>query len=115
MALTPQEYGRQAELRAIQYLASQGYSILAHRFKTRHGEIDIVALEGEQLVFVEVKARQHRLAEPELAVGPKKLSAIARAAHCYLAEINDPERGFRVELIAVHGTELRHHKDLFGL
>ena len=107
--------GHLRDARALGHLADLGYTILLRRYKTRHGEIDLVCLLGEQLVFVEVKARTHRLSRPEAAMGPRKLAALARAAHCYLAELGEPDRGFRLYLIAIHGNELRHHEDLFGL
>jgi putative endonuclease len=108
------EIGSDGERKAAEYLASQGFTVLFRNYRTRHGEIDIVAMDGDQLVFVEVKTRTHPLANPESAVGSRKLSALARAAHCYLADISDPERGFRLDLVVIHAGEIRHHRDLFG-
>ncbi len=49
--------GRRAETLAVWYLRLKGYRILARRAKTPHGEIDIIARQGDSLIFVEVKAR----------------------------------------------------------
>ena len=58
---TPQQssLGKLGEDLACRELTRRGYVILARRYRTRHGEIDIVAREGEVLVFVEVKASSH--------------------------------------------------------
>ena len=50
--------GRRAERWASLYLRAKGYQILAQRFKTRDGEIDIAAKRGRHMVFIEVKQRQ---------------------------------------------------------
>ena len=76
--------GHIAELRAVWRLRLAGYSILARRYKTRLGEIDIVARRGATLAFVEVKAR------PELSVavdalGSHQFGRVARAASLFLA------------------------------
>lgn len=107
-------FGVEAEKTAARYLADLGYTILMRRYRSRHGEIDIVALDGDQLVFVEVKARRSPDAEPELAIGAKKTAAIIRAAHAYLAEIGEPERGFRFDVMAVTNKNVRHIKDWFA-
>ena len=52
-----QEFGKSGEDRAADELERRGYAILARRYRTKHGEIDIVARDGETTVFVEVKAR----------------------------------------------------------
>ena len=52
-----QALGKYGEDLAVEELERRGYAILARRYRTRHGEIDIVARDGETMVFVEVKAR----------------------------------------------------------
>lgn len=108
------EFGRDAERTARRYLQSIGYTIVLQRYRVPRGEIDLIALDGDQLVLVEVKARRHVLAQPELSVGAKKRAAIVRAAHAYLNEIGEPERGFRLDVIAIAGEEIRHVQDLFA-
>src|SRR5687767_12627538 len=57
MTLQRQRLGRSGEERAVEELERRGYAILARRYRTRFGEIDIVARDGDTTVFVEVKAR----------------------------------------------------------
>ncbi|HEY1096810.1 MAG TPA: YraN family protein [Alphaproteobacteria bacterium] len=71
--------GRWAELYAAVYLWCRGYKILAWRYKTKLGEIDLVARRGPMLVFIEVKARTGRLAGLD-AVTDRSWQRIARAA-----------------------------------
>ena len=57
MTVERQQFGKTGEDRAVAELERRGYAILARRYRTKHGEIDIVARDGETTVFVEVKAR----------------------------------------------------------
>ena len=80
--------GISAESRAAAYLLAKGYRILARRFRTRHGEIDIVARRRDVIVFVEVKARA-TLDDAAYAVTPQQQSRIIAAAQLWL--MNHPE------------------------
>ena len=71
--------GLSAESRAAAWLMAKGYRILAKRFKTPHGEIDLVAKKRNLLVFVEVKARA-RLDDAAYAVTPRQQARIIDAA-----------------------------------
>lgn len=75
--------GRRAERWACLFLRLRGYRILARRFATPVGEIDIVARRGGLLVFVEVKLRGTAGAALD-AVGPRQQARIARAASLFL-------------------------------
>lgn len=99
--------GAEAEDRAAQFLLSLGYTLVTRRFCARGGEIDLIAVDGDMLVFVEVKAR--RTARPEEALTQRKGSRLRSAIHAYLQGIGEPERAFRIDLIAVEDAELRHH------
>jgi putative endonuclease len=76
--------GISAEARAAAYLIAKGYRILARRFRTPHGEIDIVAGKRGLVAFVEVKARA-RLDEAAYAVTPRQQQRIIAAASVWLA------------------------------
>jgi len=76
--------GLSAEARAAAYLVADGYRILAQRFKTRCGEIDIVAQRRNLVAFVEVKARA-RLDDAAYAVTPRQQQRIIDAARAWLA------------------------------
>ncbi len=80
--------GLWAEAACEAFLRVKGYSILARRYKTPVGEVDIVARQGETLVFVEVKARK-KLSDALEAVSPKTRQRIANAARHFLSEHGD--------------------------
>jgi putative endonuclease len=75
--------GLSAEGRAAAYLMVKGYRILARRFRTPYGEIDIVARRRNLLAFVEVKARAS-LDEAAYAVTPRQQRRIIEAAQAWL-------------------------------
>jgi putative endonuclease len=75
--------GLSAEARAAAYLMVKGYRILARRFRTPYGEIDIVARRRSLLAFVEVKARAS-LDEAAYAVTPRQQARIINAAQAWL-------------------------------
>ncbi len=75
--------GISAESRACVLLLAKGYRILARRFRTPHGEIDIVARKRNVLVFIEVKARA-ALDEAAYAITPRQRTRITAAAQAWL-------------------------------
>ena len=77
--------GRTSEYIAAAYLLMKGYRILALRYRTRLGEVDIVARKGEILAFVEVKARSHEQAGID-AVGYDSQRRIRAASDLWLAK-----------------------------
>jgi putative endonuclease len=77
--------GRSAEEQAAAWLVERGYEVVARNLVTDAGEIDVVALDGETLCFVEVKARAGPLYGPAIAaVDRRKQRRLARAAALYL-------------------------------
>lgn len=108
--------GRAAEDRAAQYLLGQGYTLVTRRYKARHGELDLVALDGDLLVFVEVKFRLAPGYRPEDSLTRAKRDALFRAGQQYLHEVaQDPEREVRFDLIAIDRDGLRHHRDVLAI
>lgn len=94
--------GRQGEDLACHELRRRGYAILARRFRTRHGEIDIVARDGDVLVFVEVKARSSRRFGGALgAVTPRKQRQVIAMAQRYMARVGWKARPCRFDVVAV--------------
>jgi putative endonuclease len=82
---TSYETGIAAECRAKGLLESKNYRILAERYKTKGGEIDLVAKRGDHLAFVEVKGRKTH-EEAAYAVLPRQQARIALAAEIFLGE-----------------------------
>jgi putative endonuclease len=99
-----QSLGKQGELLACEALARKGYAVLATRFRTRFGEIDIVARDGPTLVFVEVKARRtDRCGEAAETISWHKRRRIAAMALDYLASTGDLDRLCRFDVVAIDG------------
>ena len=87
---------------ACRELRRRGYAILARRYRTRHGEIDIVASHGSVLVFVEVKARSTgRFGGPVAAVTPAKQRKLTLMALDYLARSHTSGVACRFDVVAV--------------
>lgn len=103
--------GEDYEDRAAEYLLNLGYTLVTRRFRVKSGEIDIVALDGETLVFVEVKFRER--AAPEQAMGFTKVQRFNEAVSEYLARTKSHKLVTRNDLVAVTPTEVRHYKGAF--
>lgn len=101
-----QELGAIGEELAARELEARGYAIVARRYRTRHGEIDIVALDGETIVFVEVKARataeQGTAAEAITAWKQRRLASMAAE---YLARQHVVECPCRFDVVAIDEAE----------
>ncbi|HBR80810.1 MAG: hypothetical protein UX09_C0031G0004 [Candidatus Uhrbacteria bacterium GW2011_GWE2_45_35] len=100
------KFGNLCEAAAARFLEDKGYKILARQFYTRVGEIDLVAEIGEELVFVEVKARRNiKFGFPEEAVGRGKIKKMLAAADIYMSQNKIFERPFRLDIIAILGLK----------
>jgi putative endonuclease len=110
-----QRYGEDA---AAGHLQSMGMRILARNWQIRMGELDLVALDGDCLVFVEVKARaSDAFADPVEGVDHSKRRRLRRLAQAYL-NIHAPDvRDCRFDVISVvpgpRGPRLEHLPDAF--
>ena len=103
--------GRWAEGLAALYLAAKGYRVLARRFRSGGGEIDLVARRKDILVFVEVKARP-AIDDALVAVTPKSRRRIEAAARAFAARHRRyAEDGFRYDIVAISGWRIRHVVD----
>jgi putative endonuclease len=101
--------GLSAEARAAAYLMAKGYRILAKRFRTRYGEIDLVARRRNLLVFVEVKARAS-LDDAAYAVTPRQQRRIIDAAQAWLmAHPEHAEFELRFDAVLIAPRRLPRH------
>jgi putative endonuclease len=99
-----QTFGKLGEDLACVELARRGYAILARRYRTRFGEIDIVSEREGMVVFVEVKARKtKKYGEAAEAVPPWKRRRIAAMALDYLAWTNRLHDRCRFDVVAIDG------------
>jgi putative endonuclease len=101
--------GLSAESRAAAYLMLKGYRILAKRFRTPYGEIDIVARRRNLVAFVEVKARAS-LDEAAYAVSPRQQARIVEAAQAWLmAHPEHAEFELRFDVMLIAPARLPRH------
>jgi len=107
------DLGSAFEDQAAAYLLEHGYTLVTRRYHARVGEIDLVAMDEDEIVFVEVKGRLSTDFVPEEAVGQDKIKRLRRAADKYLNEIDSMDRPHRFDLIAIDGSGLRHHVRAF--
>jgi putative endonuclease len=126
MANTRRALGQQGEELGATYLVKLGYDIVARNWRTRSGELDIVARDGDWLVFVEVRARRigrtaaaPTLGRPEESVTPRKQLQLVAMADAYLFEM--PWSGtWRIDVIALEirpdgsVARLNHLRDAVG-
>src|SRR5262245_48120805 len=101
--------GLSAESRAAAYLMAKGFRIVARRFRSPVGEVDIVARRGRLLIFVEVKAR-NRLDDAAESLLPRQQRRIAAAAAAWLAERpGDAESHIRFDAVLVAPGRIPRH------
>lgn len=96
--------GRRGEAAAALYYQKRGCTLLAHNYRTRLGELDLVLLDGGTLVFAEVKARGRRASgwgAPCEAVGPQKRQRLLLAARQYLSASPYREHPVRFDVVEV--------------
>jgi len=101
--------GMSDETRAAAYLMAKGYRILAKRFRTPYGEIDLVARKRNLIAFVEVKARAS-LDEAAYAVTPRQQARIINAAQAWLmAHPEHAEFELRFDAMLIAPRRLPRH------
>jgi putative endonuclease len=117
--------GNRGEDVAVDFLKGAGFRILERNYKNKLGralgEIDIVARDGDELVFVEVKAREvkpGKQAFPEESITSSKLRKLARIAEGYLRERRREAVPYRFDAILIVfqegiAPEIRHFRSIF--
>lgn len=112
--------GKTGENMAADYLKKAGYSILERNYRTRMGEIDIIASKSGYLIFVEVKTRRNvEYGMPSEAVNYHKQNKIIQSALCYLnmtRQVNSPCRFDILEIMLStnNGMQYNHIVNAFG-
>lgn len=113
--MNKRKVGSEKEAAACRYLEKNGYQIIATNYWCRVAEIDIIARDGEELVFVEVKYRKTtEYGSGAHAVSVKKIRNISRCARYYIyKEHVSPEVPMRFDVIAIDGERITHLKNAF--
>jgi putative endonuclease len=112
--------GKLGEELAAAYLEEAGYRILERNYRCPFGEIDIIAQEGDTLVFVEVKSRRsENFGLPQLAVGPEKQRRISKISLYYLQGHRLDAPNVRFDVVAIllrsNNPSIELIKDAFEL
>jgi len=94
--------GKKGEDIAVAYLKKEGYDILERNYRCLFGEVDVVAKDGDTVVFVEVKSRRsEQFGEPQMAVGLEKQRKLSRISLKYLEERHLYPCNARFDVVAV--------------
>ena len=109
------EKGKVYEEQAACYLRERGFTLLEKNFRCRQGEVDLIGLHEDCLVFVEVKYRSSFLAgRPEEAVDSQKQSRICIASDYYRLTHQTKERcQLRYDVVAICGKEIQWYQNAF--
>ena len=98
-----QEIGKLGEDIATNYLKQKGYKILDRNFESRQGEIDIIAIDKKEIVFIEVKTRtSNKYGTPSEAVNKIKQKHMLQTIKYYLYIRNLSEEFVRIDVIEVY-------------
>lgn len=106
--------GEIEEQNARTYLETKNYRILFTNWRYKHAEVDIIAQDGNTVVFVEVKARKNNLfGNPEDFVDKLKMKKMREAADAYIEQFNWQGQ-LRFDIIAIeNNTKIMHFEDAF--
>jgi putative endonuclease len=101
-----QKFGERGENLAVWYLKQNGYKIIEQNYRSRMGEIDIIAKDGKTIVFVEVKSRRSiRYGSPKWAITPKKQRKISMVALYYLKTTQQTDTKARFDVVAITANQ----------
>jgi len=99
------ELGKHGENIAWDYLKRQGYRLLERNYRCRYGEIDLIAKDGETIVFIEVKSRRTAsFGDPEESVSQAKQRKISTVALYYLEDKGLYDRPARFDVVSVFAS-----------
>jgi len=97
-----QKLGEKSESIAVSYLKKQGYKIIEQNYRTKLGEIDIIAREKDTIAFIEVKSRKSKnYGSPKWAVTPKKQRKISMVALWYLKATMQSNAKARFDVVSI--------------
>ena len=106
MATPRGRLGRWGEEHARRYLEGKGYTVSETNYRSRWGEVDIVALQRGELVFVEVKTRRGiAFGTPEESITAAKSQRLIATAQDYLEKNGLEQSRWRIDLISIHLDE----------
>ena len=100
-----QKFGEKSESIAASYLKKQGYKIIERNYRTKLGEIDVIARDKDTIAFIEVKARRSgQFGDPKWAVTPKKQRKISMVALQYLKTTGQSNVKARFDVVSIKSS-----------
>lgn len=110
------QLGRSGECIAKEYLVKKGFTILTSNYRFLKGEIDLVGMDSNKIVFVEVKTRSSNFISPTLAVNKKKQQQLVKVANNYI-QTHNVQKEARFDIISIVKNDrvikIDHIKDAF--
>jgi putative endonuclease len=117
MKLTGKNLGKWGEEQAEKFLVENGVVILAKNIHTKYGEIDLLGIKDNCLLFIEVKTSQTRkYGFPEVSVNAKKRDHMSKAAQKYIQDHEDISNDWRIDVVSIevdlqNNTEIKWFKN----
>jgi putative endonuclease len=114
------DLGRRGEKQAERLLRRKRYRIVCRNYRCPAGEIDLIALDGKIVVFVEVKTRSSdELADPADAVNLEKQRRLSRSARCFIQQTDSQDRACRFDVVTIvvqpdAKLDIEHYEDAFA-
>lgn len=114
--MNKRSFGKKNEDLAVDFLQRKGYTILQRNFYTRYGEIDIVALRDDTVVFVEVRSLSKTdFGLPQESLNKTKIKKIIKTAEYFLYKNNLTDKNIRFDVIAIFQESITHIENAFNL
>ncbi len=109
------EEGREYEDMACEYLRKKDFSIKQRNYRAVSGEIDIIAIDGKTLVFIEVKGRSNeKFGSPLEAVNKPKQRKIIKTAICFIKQNKMSGKDIRFDVVGIHpDNKIEYIKNAF--
>ncbi len=102
--MTRRDTGDRAEELARRFLEAQGYRVVANNYHCRYGEVDIIALDGETLVFVEVRSKRGTAyGSAAESITPAKQRKLRLTVETYLSQLDKLPPDWRIDAVLVSG------------
>lgn len=105
MQTQDQQFGADSESMAVTFLKENGYKIIERNYRTKIGEIDIIAKDKDTIVFIEVKARKSKAYNPKEAVTSSKKRKISMVALYYLKSTRQINKRARFDVVAIDSAK----------
>ncbi len=114
--MLPNFKGKKNEDKAVEYLKESGYIIRERNFRSRFGEIDIIAEDGSNIVIIEVRSKKDtKYGFPEETINQKKIKRIIKTAQIYITARGLENRQIRFDIISIVNNNIFHIKNAFDL